>query len=118
MAFTNVLTEMVDEYNLMFGVKTRQLLQKVVYAMMELPGDQFAMMKLRSEITHRLERELLKVGGRLTTLQYMLPLDDDHLYGNPPMRRIPALTVADRATQTVGVLQDDIPNASSDNQTA
>jgi len=108
MAFSNILTEVVDEYNLLFGVKTRQLLQKVVYAMMELPGDQFELMKLRSEISRRLERELLKVGGSTITLQYMLPLDDDHWYGNPPLRRIPATKGSDKSTQTVGILQNDV----------
>ena len=107
MAFTNILTEMVDEYNLLFGVKTRQLLQKVVYAMMELPGDQFELMKLRSDISQRLERELLKVGGSTITLQYMLPLDDDHWYENPPLRRVPSTTRSDKATQTVGEFQND-----------
>ena len=106
MAFTNVLTEMVDEYNLLFGVKTRQLLQKIVYAMMELPGDQFELLKIRSSIAQRLERELLKVGGRMMTLQYLLPLDQEHLFDNPPMRRIPAKTLVDKSTQTVGVFQN------------
>lgn len=105
MAFNNILTEMVDEYNLLFGVKTRQLLQKVVYAMLEIPGDQFELMKMRSDISRRLERELLKVGGSTVTLQYMLPLDDDHWYGNPPLRRIPATKGLDKSTQTVGKLQ-------------
>ena len=105
MAFTNIISEMVDEYNCLFGIKTRNLVQKIVYAMMELPDKDLMMVRLRSDITSRLEREHRKVGHRLTTLSYLLPLDQDHLLENPPMRRMPASTKEDKSTQTNGTFQ-------------
>ena len=38
-ALNNVLSEMVQNYHLEFGVKTRQLVQQIVYAMADCPGD-------------------------------------------------------------------------------
>ena len=105
MAFANIITEMVDEYHCLFGVKTRYLVQRIVYAMMELPGDAFALTKLRSDITARLEKEYRKIGGRLTTLAYYLPLDDNHLSDNPPFRRMPPSYKEDKSTQTNGTFQ-------------
>ena len=105
MAFSNIIVEMVDEYHCLFGVKTRQLIQKIVYAMQDIPGDTLVMCNLRTDITSRLEREHRHVGGRLTTLGYYLPLDDNHLSDNPPFRRIPANYKLDKSTQTDGVFQ-------------
>ena len=103
MAFSNILVEMVDEYHCLFGIKTRQLVQKIVYAMMELPGNALTMQRLRSDITSRLEREHRHVGGQLTTLGYYLPFDENHLRDNPPFRRIPAFYKLDKSTQTDGI---------------
>ena len=105
MAFGNIITEMVDEYHCMFGVKTRYLVQRIVYAMMELPGDAMVLTKLRSDITLRLEREHRKLGSYMTTLAYYLPLDDDHLRDNPPFRRMPPDNKVDKSTQTIGTFQ-------------
>ena len=73
--------------------------------MMELPGDFRTLYNLRSDITSRLEREHRKVAGRMSTLQYMLPLDDKHFYENPPLRRIRAVSKVDVGTQTTGIFQ-------------
>ena len=99
------MSETVEHYHYHFGVDTRTLVQKMVYAMVDLPGDTLTLYNLRSDITSRLEREHRKVAGRMTTLQYMLPLDSAHLYENPPLRRIEEVVKVDRATQTAGIFQ-------------
>ena len=105
MAFNNLISETVEHYHYHFGVETRSLVQKVVYAMIELPGDTLKLYNLRSDIVGRLEREHRKVAGRMTTLQYMLPLDDQHLFENPPLRRMEEIQKVDQATQTAGIFQ-------------
>ena len=105
MAFTNLVSETVEFYHYHFGVDTRTLVQKVVYAMIDLPGDTLKLYNLRSDIMGRLEREHRQVAGRMTTLQYVLPLDDEHLFENPPLRRINEVLKVDKATQTAGIFQ-------------
>ena len=105
MAFINLISETVEHYHFHFGVDTRTLVQKVIYAMVEVPGDVHVMYNLRSDIVGRLEREHRKVAGRMTTLQYMLPLDDKHLFENPPLRRIGEVQKTDQSTQTAGIFQ-------------
>ena len=105
MAFINLISETVETYHLYFGVDTRTLVQKVVYAMVDLPGDPRTLYNIRSDIVGRLEREHRKVAGRMTTLQYMLPLDDEHMYENPPFRRIQEARKVDKTTQTAGLFQ-------------
>ena len=105
MAFQNLISETVETYHLYFGVDTRSLVQKVVYAMVDLPGDTQILYNIRSDIVGRLEREHRKVAGRMATLQYMLPLDDEHMYENPPFRRVQEVHKADKTTQTAGIFQ-------------
>ena len=106
MAFTNLMHEAVERYHMFFGIKTRLLVQQIVYAMTDLPGELIATANMRTDIMVRLERDHLKIGGQMTTLQYLLPLDDDHLIENPPMRRVPAAEKVDKSTQTKGVFQN------------
>ena len=105
MTFSNLLSEMVDEYHLWFGVKTRHVVQKIVYAMMDLPGDVMVLRNLRSDIAVRLEREHHKIGGRMTTLAYYLPLDEKHLEANPPLKRVTPKDTTTKSTQTTGTFQ-------------
>ena len=105
MAFTNLTSETVEHYHYHFGVDTRTLVQKTVYAMVDLPGDALTLYNLRSDITSRLEREHRQVAGRMTTLQYMLPLDEEHLFENPPLRRVEQVLKVDQSTQTAGIIQ-------------
>ena len=105
MAFINLISEMVENYHYHFGVDTRTIVQKIIYALVEVPGDTRTMYNIRSDIIGRLEREHRKVAGRMTTLQYMLPLDDKHLFENPPLRRVLEVQKADKSTQTAGIFQ-------------
>ena len=105
MAFTNLVYETVENYHLFFGVKTRHLVQQIVYAMTDLPGNQRDICNMRTDIMARLERESLKVGGQVATLQYLLPLDENHLNGNPPMQRCVDVKMEDKGTQTSGTFQ-------------
>ena len=106
LAFTNLMHETVEEYHWFFGVKTRVLVQQIIYAAAELPGDDLVLHKAKSEITSRLERSHLKVSSKSVMLQYTLPLDDQHLEINPPMRRMPAPTITSKSTQTEGKIHD------------
>ena len=101
-AMTNVLSEMVQNYHLLFGVRTRQLVQQIVYAMADCPGDFIKLQNLRCDISSRIDRDHHKVGGSRSTLQYELPLDDQHLLGNPPMRRVRLPKMESKNTQTEG----------------
>ena len=105
MAFINLISEMVENYHYHFGVDTRTIVQKIIYAMVEVPGDMITMYNIRSDIVGRLEREHRKVAGRMTTLQYMLPLDEKHIFENPPLRRVTEIQKCDKATQTAGIFQ-------------
>ena len=106
MALINLISETVENYHLFYsGVDTRTLVQKVVYAMVDLPGDSRTLFNIRSDIVGRLEREHRKVAGRMTTLQYMLPLDDAHMFENPPLRRLVSVQKVDKGTQTAGIFQ-------------
>ena len=82
------------------------MVQQLVYAAGELPGDATALNRAKSDILGRLERDHLKVSGRVSVLQYTLPLDEDHLEKNPPLRRLPACKMEDKSTQTEGRFQD------------
>ena len=106
LAFTNLLSETVEDYHLFFGVRTRTLVQQLLYAAGELPGDAIAMARSKSDIISRLERDYLKVSGKSAVLQYTLPLDDNHLDRNPPLRRQPACQTEEKSTQTEGRFQD------------
>ena len=101
-AMKNVLSEMVQDYHLIFGVKARHLVKTIVYAMVDCPGDHIKMSNLRYDITSRIDRDHHKIGGSRTSLQYLLPLDELHLLENPPLRRVREPMVEDRATQTEG----------------
>ena len=102
MAFTNLMYEIVEDYHLFFGVTTRTMVQQLVYASVELPGDFLELSKAKSDILRRLERDYLKVSGKVAILNYTLPLDDAHLDRNPPMRRIIPRNLVDKSTQTDG----------------
>ena len=106
MAFTNLLMETVENYHLFWGVRTRTLLQQIVYSLAECPGDAKALANARTDVIARLERDHLKVAGRSTMLIYELPLDDDHLDRNPSMQRIKARKFEDKSTQTDGTILD------------
>ena len=101
-AMTNVLSEMVQNYHMVFGVQTRQLVQQIVYAMADCPGDFIKLNNLRWDISSRIDRDHHKVGGSRSTLQYLLPLDDFHLNENPPMKRVRTPLMEEKATQTEG----------------
>ena len=106
LAFTNLLSETVENYHLFFGVTTRTLVQQLIYAAGDLPGNFLDLSRARSDILARLERDFVKVTGKNAVLQYTLPLDDDHLDRNPPMRRQPACTKMEKSTQTEGRFHD------------
>ena len=106
LAFTNLLSETVEDYHLFFGVRTRTLVQQIVYAAGELPGDARVLANARSDILCRLERDYLKVSGKSAVLQYTLPLDEFHLEKNPPLRRQPACKTMEKSTQTEGRFLD------------
>lgn len=101
-AMNNVLSEMVQNYHLESGVKTRQLVQQIVYAMADCPGDFIKLNNIRWDISSRIDRDHHKVGGSRSTLQYLLPLDDFHLDENPPMKRVRTPLMEEKATQTDG----------------
>ena len=101
-AMKNVLSEMVQNYHLTPGVQTRQLVQSIIYAMADCPGDFIKLNNLRYDISSRIDRDHHKVGGSRSTLQYLLPLDNLHLMENPPLRRVREPLVEDKATQTQG----------------
>ena len=102
MALTNLVTEMVESYHLPWGIKTRLLIQQIVYAISEVPGDARALANGKSDIISRLERDHLKVRGRATMLIYDLPLDDRHLVDNPSIRRYEPKIMESKSTQTEG----------------
>ena len=106
MAFTNLLSETVEDYHLFFGVRTRTLVQQLVYAAGDLPGNYLDLSRAKSDILSRLERDYLKVSGKSAVLQYTLPLDNDHLDRNPPLRRQPGYLTMEKSTQTEGRFQD------------
>ena len=106
MAFSNLMYEMVEQYHSFWGVRTRSLVQQIVYAMIECPGDAHALANARSDLTARLEKDFVKVGGRSTMLLYELPLDDAHADRNPSMRRLIPKTIETKATQTDGTILD------------
>ena len=106
MALTNLLYEIVEDYHLFFGVTTRTMVQQLVYATVELPGDFLELSKAKSDILRRLERDYLKVSGKTAILNYNLPLDEAHLDRNPPLRRQVPCILVDKSTQTEGRFQD------------
>ena len=106
LAFTNLLSETVQDYHLFFGVKTRTLVQQLVYAAGDIPGNFLELSRAKSDIVSRLERDYVKVSGKNSVLQYTLPLDDNHLDRNPPMRRQPTCSVMEKSTQTEGRFHD------------
>ena len=106
MALTNLMFEMVEQYHSYWGVRTRSLIQQVVYTLVECPGDAFALAKARTDITARLERDFLKVGGRSIMLLYELPLDAAHAERNPSMRRLIPKSFESKTTQTEGTILD------------
>ena len=78
------------------------MVQQMVYAAGELPGDTMTLARAKSDILSRLERDHLKVSGKVAVLQYTLPLDDEHHFKNPPLRRVPVVKVEEKSTQTDG----------------
>ena len=70
LAFSNLITELVEDYHLYFGIRTRTMVQQIVYAAGEIPGDFLELAKAKSEILSRLERDHLKVSGKVPVLQY------------------------------------------------
>ena len=82
------------------------MVQQMVYAAGDLPGDTLTLAKAKSDILARLERDYLKVSGKVVVLQYTLPLDDDHHDRNPPLRRVPVVKTEDKSTQTEGRFLD------------
>lgn len=105
MTFNNLMSEMVTEYHLLFGIKARNLVQRIIYAMTDVPGERIRLNNLRSDIIARLEREYTQIAGKMIMLEYLLPLDDRHFHENPPLRRIPAIVKTDKSTQTAGTFQ-------------
>lgn len=101
-AFKNVMYEMVEKYHLFFGITARTLVQQLLYAMADAPGDHIVRSRLHSDIATRMDRDHCKTGGIYRTLRYELPLDDDHLKENPPMRRLSPVSREDKSTQTNG----------------
>ena len=104
MALTNLMMEMVEQYHSFWGVRTRSLIQQTVYAISDCPGDAFELAKAKTDVTARLERDFLKVGGRTMMLFYELPLDDAHADRNPSMRRLIPKTFENKTTQTDGMV--------------
>ena len=101
-AIKNMLFEIVEEYHLQEGIKTRACVQKILYAIADCPGDFITLSNLRTDISSRMERTHCNLGGKSWTLRYLLPLDDQHLDNNPPMRRISPITTSQKSTQTDG----------------
>lgn len=106
MALTNLMFETVEQYHSFWGVRTRSLVQHIVYTIVECPGDSLALANARTDITARLEKDYLKVGGRSTMLLYELPLDEAHADRNPSMRRLVPKTFDTKSTQTEGTILD------------
>ena len=104
MAITNLMMEMVEQYHSFWGVRTRSLIQQTVYAISDCPGDALELAKAKTDVTARLERDFLKVGGRTTMLYYELPLDEAHADRNPSMRRLVPRTFENKTTQTDGTI--------------
>ena len=102
MAMENLMYEMVQDFHLFWGVKTRTIVQQINYALADMPGDRLVLTRGRTDISLRLERDFIKVGGRSTMLLYDLPLDDKHFNGNPPMRRNYPKQTVEKSTQTEG----------------
>ena len=96
--------ETVEQYHSYWGVRTRSLIQQTVYAISDCPGNALALAKAKTDLTSRLERDFLKVGGRTTMLYYELPLDDAHADRNPSMRRLVPKTFETKSTQTDGTI--------------
>ena len=105
-AFKNVLYEMVEKYHLFFGMTARTLVQKLLYAMVEAPGDHILRMRLHSDISTRMDRDHCKTGGMYRTLRYEIPLNDLHLKDNPPMRRVAPVSTENKSTQTNGTCNE------------
>ena len=105
-ALTNVIYEAVEQYNLLFGVKARTLVQQLIYAMADVPGDHLLLARLTSDISVRMDRDHCKTGNQYMSLRYLLPLDSDHLKENPPMRRLTPKHLEEKATQTHGTFGD------------
>ena len=101
------MLETVQDYHMFWGVRTRTLVQQIHYAMADLPGDRLVLLKARTDISMRLERDFIKIGSRIAMLQYELPLDEDHLELNPPMRRVYPKTTIEKSTQTKGTFRSE-----------
>ena len=106
MAFNNLMMEMVSDYHAIWSVDARSVVQKLLYASIDLPGEMIPLANAKSDIIGRLERDHLTVSGKNVRLQYDLPLDDDHLTRNPPLRRMVPITKEDKTTQTDGIFRD------------
>ena len=105
MAFNNLMMEMVSDYHAIWSLDARSVVQKLLYAAIDLPGEMIPLANARSDIIGRLERDHLTVSGKNVRLQYELPLDDDHLNRNPPLRRITSIVKMEKSTQTEGTFQ-------------
>ena len=101
-ALTNVMFEAVEQYNLFFGLKARTFVQQILYAMADVPGDFIVLSRLRTDIATRMDRDHCKTGNQYLSLRYILPLDQEHLKDNPPMRRVSTKQLKDKSTQTNG----------------
>ena len=109
LAFTNLMLDTVADYHLFWGVKTRTLVQQLMYAANDLPGQAIPLARAKSDLTARLERDNVMVASKTVLLQYILPLDDHHWEQNPPMRRIEPKSLESKSTQTedfVGMLSN------------
>ena len=106
LAFNNVMYEMVERYHLYFGITARNLVQMILYALSDCPGDYIVLRNLRTDISNRMDGDHCKTGGKYRTLRYTLPLDKDHLSDNPPMRRIHPVSLENKSTQTNGTIND------------
>ena len=106
MAFNNLMMEMVSDYHALWSLDARSVVQKLLYASIDLPGEMIPLANAKSDIIGRLERDHLTVSGKNVRLQYDLPLDEEHLNKNPPLRRIVPTNKVDKSTQTAGIFQD------------